>query len=259
MPLINHEIFMAHVKAKRVVAFEGNVGGGKTALCYMLYNHMIQDKKFGLRYLVSNGESVWIDKPEWMTVRKNIDGLPQFLDAFILLDEAGLFLKRSTDADQFMAFTRKLNVVLFFASANNMARNITQLNVERLYDLSIFGIPLWVYRWTLRNSKKNEKGIFLWWKPAEIFGIYDTEDMPYDDSGIGQWLESHIKEILDSRPERHRYNENGGAARGSEKGYSEQIRSMENEGRDIEEFVQAAGELADAISLLDANAGKKKR
>ena len=79
--------------------------------------------------MVTNVDCVWADDPEYMTVRPGPDGRSRFLDSVVLVDEAGLFIKGGPDADEYLAFTRKLNLVMMFPSANDMTRKITKLAV----------------------------------------------------------------------------------------------------------------------------------
>ena len=118
----------------------------------------------------------------------------------VFIVTALLLIKGGPDADEYLAFTRKLNLVMMFPSANDMTRKITKLAVERIYNLQLIGLPLWVYEWSLRSKKSREKGRFAWWRPSEVWGVFNTEHMPYDDAGISIWLEKHIQEIIKEQP-----------------------------------------------------------
>jgi hypothetical protein len=251
MPFIGHEVFFQQVRAWRTLAFEGRVGGGKTSLAFAIASHLLEDRRMNLRYLVSNAESIWTDEPGSMTVRDE-----RFLDSVVIVDEAGLFIKGGPDADEYLAFTRKMNLILMFPSANDMTRKITKLAVSRVYNLQLIGLPMWIYEWSLRTKSGREKGKFGWWQPSEIWGVFNTEHMPYDDAGISIWLQKHIEQIIENQPATLRYAE--GTATQSIGG-RKQIPGLEGGEGVIEDFAQAAGELSDALSLSAQQSGKRRR
>ena len=168
---------LAYCKLYRVVWMGGRYGGGKTALAFRLAHDLL--KNHGYRYLLSNVKSVWTDDPKKIVLR---DG--QYADAVVILDEGGLFLKSSKDAETFLAFLRKLNVVILIPSVTPPTLKVRSFTIQRVYNLYSYGLPAWVYRWTLSSGHIKETGLFYWVSPPEIFGVYDTLGTPSDDGGL---------------------------------------------------------------------------
>jgi hypothetical protein len=153
-------------------------------LAYELLN-----SKFS-RYLLSNCESVWGDQPE--DIKKTDAGT---IDTCVILDEGGLFLKTSQDAQEFMVGLRKLNVVLIIPSVEPPTSRMKFVTVQRVVNLrQIVGLDFWLYKYLLKKGFDRETGYFGWFKPSEIYGIYNTLDLPVDDNGISDYLISVVQE-----------------------------------------------------------------
>ena len=184
--LLLADTFLTLLNNYRVLHLGGGFGSGKTAFAHFLAYHEIMRGKY--RYFVSNCRSVWRDKLE------DVWPLPgqRAVDTVVLLDEGGLFLKSFKDAEDYLAFTRKLNVLVLIPSVNNPVASVRFLRVQRTLDLAAFGFPAWVYSWQLSADKVLERGWFLWLFPSAIFGIYDTDDMPSDGGNLDAWLSDYV-------------------------------------------------------------------
>lgn len=188
--LLGGQLVVGMLQTFRVAWISGRYGGGKTALAYRLAYELL-NSGFS-RYLLSNCRSVWRDDPRDVVLR---DG--RYLDAVVVLDEAGLFLRTSRDADDFLAFLRKLNVVLILPSVKPPAPVMRMLTIQRVANLSAIGLPVWVYEVSVDYARQRGRERFAWINPSEVFGIYDTTDVPVDDCGIGDYLYSHVAELVE--------------------------------------------------------------
>lgn len=235
MPLINAQNFLGLVRSYRVCWFGGRYGGGKTALAvrtaYELLNGGHAD------YLLSNLSCVWADSPEDVVVRD-----PHYLDTVLLMDEAGLFLKSAQDADSMLAFMRKYNTYLLLPSVRRPARTVTDLQVWRTMNLEVIGIPCWVYQYFLKNAGIKQEERFYWWRPSEIFGVYDTEDTPLDESDIGDFLEEHLSRYA-----------------GKKRKQTNEVSGVETVGGEIEYLLEEAREIAESISVSRKSRRRRNR
>lgn len=192
MPLYNTQNFMHLLSGWRLCWLGGKLGGGKTSFAFRLaYDLMLQH---GYRYLFSNCHSVWNDEPSEAVLRPNERGIPQFLDAVFILDEAGQFMGTASEAKEWTAFLRKLNVIVILASNASPHSSVKFLTVQRTLNMVKFGLPFWLYRWTLESMMIEEQGVFLWRNPSEIFGIYDTDAFPDEATELGNFLKEKINE-----------------------------------------------------------------
>lgn len=187
MPLVNSALILGYLETFRVCNIGGRFGGGKTALGFRLARELIERKK--VRHIVSNVQSVWNDDPAHIQL---VNGQA---DVAIILDEAGLFLETGRDAKKFLAYLRKLNVILIMPTVLEPAARIRFLTVQRIMNLEVMAFPMWLYRLDLIYGRTKEKGFFGWWKPREIFGIYDTKGYPSDDGGLAHFQKKWTEEV----------------------------------------------------------------
>lgn len=165
----------------RVIWIDGRYGGGKTSLAHMLAYELLKSGKY--KYLVSNVNSVWRDKRE--DIKPDAD---KRLNCVVILDEGGLFIDDPRKAQRFKTALRKLNVVVITPSVEPPSSRMKFITVQRELSFEFVGLPAYLYRWSLKKGMVTEKGRFAWWKPAGIFGIYDTSQNPMSDSGIAGFL-----------------------------------------------------------------------
>lgn len=235
--LVNAAPLLGLVKTFRIVHFSGRYGSGKTALAYRLAYELLESG-FS-RYLLSNCNDVWREDTADVVLR---DG--RFLDCCVILDEAGLFMENSRQAKQFVAFMRKMNVVLLLPSVDPPPGRVRFLQVQRQFNLMALGIPLWLYTARLNTGMAREKYGFGWWRPAEIFGVYDTGDFVSDDDELGEFLAGHVERLTGGRYGR--------------RSKTEPVSEVAAAGGDAGDFLEAASQISDAVSLLHDWPGHKR-
>lgn len=242
MPLHFHHSTMHLIETRRTVWIEGNFGSYKTSLAFRLAYELLKSGK--ARYLLTNVKSVWADDPTSIVPRKDEKGIPRFLDAVIIMDEGGLFISDSQAAREFTSFMRKINVFLIIPSFEEPASRLTKLRIARTHNLGAFGLPVLVYRTELRSSgTRRQHEYFYWRRPSEIFGIYDTEDMPTDDHLISDFLLEHVDGIKSANP-----NARHTAGR--------KLPTMASGWGELEEVISRQEEILESLSIPN---GKRKK
>lgn len=263
--LIGADGVVGMLKNYRVMWINGRYGGGKTALAHMLAHELLRSG-FS-RYLISNTRSVWRDDPAKVQLR---DGV--LADSVMILDEGGMFLQTGREADQYLAFMRKMNIVLIIPSVQPPSARVRFLTVQRFMTLGAVGLPMWLYSMTLMSGGIREQMRFAWWKPQEIFGIYDTVGAPTDDGGIDEYLKAWTVQLKSSTRSLSKYR--GGASgaiseisQGVDTGGSGIVREQSDSqlpavggiGRDAEVIAEAAEEISGAFSLFGQQAHRSRR
>lgn len=236
----------------RIAWIMGGYGAGKTLACYELAWELIKSGRY--RYIIGNSNSVWTDNPEDVVLR---DGT--FVDAIVILDEAGLFLRVNRDADRFLLGLRKLNITILCPSVLPPSSRLKVLQIQRTLNGLAFGLPAWFYQWRLSIGSQKEKDNFIIWKPQRIFGIYDTLDYPIDDLYISDWLSYWMQEARDQRPAWANWGKPKGLRSRNRISQGEDIQ-MDRPGRENEELSEAVEELQDSLSLYSfENTNKRNK
>lgn len=186
MPLLNAGNLMLTIRANRFCWFMGRVGGGKTSLAVRLALELLETKV--VDHVISNCAVVFADDIETLKIED-----PKTTNTCFVLDEGGIYLKNGRKTDTLLTAMRKMNTYLLVPSMKPPAYDIRAFKIQRMVDLSKIGLPLAVYRWKLNMQDIRESEVFGWLRPSEIYGTYDTEDMPIDDQGVIAWL----KELQD--------------------------------------------------------------
>lgn len=171
--LLFADTFLRLCFSYRIVWLSGRFGGGKTLLGFLLAYQMMN--RYGLRYLFSNCLSVWNDDPKTMKLREG-----RKCDAVLVLDEAGEFMETPSDVKAWVSFFRKTNLVLLLPSVRPPHHSVRFLTVQRILNLKVIGLPVWVYRWDLDSGANSDYGYFTLLFPERIFGVYDTDGFPED-------------------------------------------------------------------------------
>lgn len=180
MGLIFADNLLGYLQTYRVLWLRSRYGSGKTALAFRLAYEL---KQMGaIRYIISNCHSPWCDNPADVVL---VNGQA---DVCLILDEAGMFMDSPYEAKQYIAYMRKLNVVMLLASVMSPATIVRFLSVKRRYNLMRLGVPAWVFSMRLLDADTEENESFIWWNPAEIFGCYDTAGFPSSDAGIKEYI-----------------------------------------------------------------------
>lgn len=186
--LIGADNFLGMVSSYRMCWFEGRYGGGKTSLAVRVAYELLKRGK--VRYCISNIPIVFRDDPAKVELR---DG--KRADCVVVLDEAGIYLDTGRDARAFLAFLRKMNIILLMPSVLDVARVLQTFSVQRTVTWNSIGIPLWMYNAKLRSGRQRDSYNFGWWNPSEIFDIYDTEAAPDDDAGLHTYVQEWTRQL----------------------------------------------------------------
>jgi len=247
MSLVSADVFLGLVRLYRLLWISGRYGGGKTALAYRIAYDLLQSGF--VRYVVSNTDSVWSSKFEDVVPRYDERGMP-ILDTCVILDEGGLFLKTTKDADEYMSFLRKLNVILLMPSVTPVSSRLRSLNVMREFNARRIGLPIWMYKYTLSQGVIRESERFYWFNPQEIYGIYDTFATPVDDTGISDWLAGYVEVAVKA------YYARTGRQRVERK--LNPIYGVEGAGGNFGDFLEASENIASASDVISASLAKRQ-
>jgi len=180
MPLMNADVILQTIASYRLCWISGRFGGGKTSVAYEISRHFL---KQGYR-LVSNNMSAWADEPA------NVDFIDggYHLKSVVLLDEGGLWFKSGQQIEMIASYAAKMDVVYLLPSFWPPTRKAQVVVVQPLWNLKATGLPIILYRWRVREGGFDDKGIFWWWKPQEIYGVYSRQDPGDVGQEIVEWL-----------------------------------------------------------------------
>lgn len=251
MALIGGAPILALVNQFRIVWVQGSYGGGKTLLAFQLAWELYQTGRY--RYILSNCNSVWTDNPEQVVLREE-----SFVDAIVILDEGGLFMRMSRDAEKFMIGLRKLNITIIVPSVQPPSTRVKFLQMQRIFNFQIIGLPLWLYEFRLSLGSEKEKSYFAISNPQKVYGIYDTLDYPVDDLYLSDWFEAWMVKAKNAKPEWCYWGpppEIKSKRRGRIQREDSGLGSL---GGLLEEAIETSSELQDAISLHAFQATTKR-
>lgn len=269
MPLMQSSIFINYVRLYRVLWLQGRYGGGKTALAYRIAYELCE--KYGYRYIMGNTHSVWNDVLE--NIQQSPDGR---VGLVMILDEGGLFLKTGKDVEAFLAFLRKLDIIILIPSVTRPSTRVCFFSVQRLFNWYSFGFPFWTYRFQLDSGAIRERGFFHWHKPTEIFGIYDTASAPTSDGGLNDAIQQFTKGLqkatghketgVGSQTRTTHFTLEGfdgieagtGTTANTEKSTSRENPQVDEIGYAVNDLEQVQEEISHSLSLLVSNTGKKR-
>lgn len=167
--------FLEIFSAFRVVKISGRFGGGKTHFGFALAAWLLSTGR--VNHVFTNVPCVF-----------STPAFSPAVDLAILLDESWQYLEGREDVMSYAAFLRKFNHYLILPTVFPIHRRLDFLNVQRVFNAQIVGLPLWIYRWSLSMGKIRESGIFGVYNPGALYGLYDTEYVPTDDGGISAAL-----------------------------------------------------------------------
>jgi hypothetical protein len=192
MPLMGFDLVKAQALQRRIVYIGGAFGTGKTALSFRMVPEFLDDSSTGLHYVASNIDSVWTDKLEH--IQMDDEGR---LNSVFILDEAGEFIDSMKDVKGWISYLRKLNVVLILASAVEPHSVMRRFELRRTINWQVFGFPATSWRWIVDTGVSSKEryvsAVFHWWKPSEIYGVYDTDAAPGDAMRLKTYLEDAIE------------------------------------------------------------------
>lgn len=173
----------------RMVWIAGRFGGGKTALA--VYICMWLCEKGYARYIASNvklGFGTVVRTVSASDLRYHDCNGFAFRDTVILMDESWQVLGKGASRKQvieWLAFMRKANNFLIMPSVLPLVAEVNVLKVERIFNGLALGIPVWLYRWNLGDYRRGgDRGHYLLRNPSQVFGLYDTAQIPSEDFTI---------------------------------------------------------------------------
>lgn len=169
-------IFLHTLRNYRIAWIGGRYGGGKSAVSVRLGIEFLE--RGWVEHIIGNFPCVAFDS--WRD-------MGELRDAFIILDEAGAWMKEK-DFEDTVAFLRKRNLYLVLPSVMPPPIKARALNIQRTINFEIIGIPVWRYQMSLSYMNVFEQAALYWWKPREIFGLYDTADVATNSRGIVRYV-----------------------------------------------------------------------
>jgi len=173
-------IFVEMVKNFRVLWVRGRYGGGKTSLTVLLSGKLLAEGI--VNQVVSN-----------IPMTFSVPASDPLKDACLVLDEAWMYIEGRNDVKDYGAFIRKQNDILLLPSVFPVHARFSSFYVTRIFNGYIVGLPVWWYRWTLRDKDIKETGVFGVLHPVAVFGHYPTKYVPGDDGGISEAMERTSK------------------------------------------------------------------
>lgn len=175
---VNANEFLGMVNAFRILWLSGRFGGGKTSLAVILGAWLLANNK--VEKVLSNfPTSISSDVPSG-----------ELYNAALILDESWIYLDDRSSVTTYAAFVRKFNHYLLLPSVWPPHNRFTFLSCQRVFNAYSVGVPAWVYRWQLGLRAVKEKGYFAIVNPSSVFGMYDTDNVPVDDGGIGNAIKT---------------------------------------------------------------------
>jgi hypothetical protein len=182
MPLLNSWEFLGQFAQVRTLWIQGKLGSNKSALAYRLALELVKKKM--VKHIVSNCEDVCTSKFEDVILENGL------LNCVIITDEAGTFIRRRTEVDDYVNYARKQNLFYVFPSHKKPHEELRELTCRRIMDWGIFGINVTSFKWWIGSGRnEDEQGTFHWLNPSEIYGVYNTAQAMADDGGILDWLQ----------------------------------------------------------------------
>jgi len=251
MPLYNSANFLGYVKTYRTLWIRSRYGSGKTALAFRIAHELKQSG--AVRYIVSNVKSPWADNPADVAL---VNGRA---DVVLIMDEGGMFMSEISKARRYLSYLRKLNVILIIPSVQPPSSIVRYLQIKRTWNLGIIGLPLWVYKMRLMDGDEMSLENVFWWRPSEIFGLYDTEGYPSDDNGIEDYiLEWTGKAAASFGYEVNRLPGFYGGFKIDDSPDGEQVGLVESLRGVAETIEESSAQQSDAVSLLLNKRGKRR-
>lgn len=192
MPLYGFEPTAVAMKDFRTVYIGGHPGSYKTSLAFRIAWYLYEHNKS--KRVISNAPCVWNEKLDKLEIED-----PRDLSATIILDEGGQFLKSEAKAKPFLAFLRKFNSYLIVPSVASVSSStITAVTIKCDLRLTRGGIPLLRYKtWVEKKAFSS----FWWYKPSEIFGVYDTTAGVVEANKIGNYMLEMQQRLIAINPD----------------------------------------------------------
>lgn len=166
--LINAEPFTGVIDQYRLLTISGKLGGHKTSHSLALAEPFL---KKGYR-LVSNMRCVWNDDLSEVAV----DSETGKLHCIVIMDEGGLEIKSRFQVEDVAAYSRKMDLMLWYPSFWPTPRMAQILKTQAMFSLKSAGIPCIVYKWSVTMGGFKDGGWYLWINPQNYYGLYSSND-----------------------------------------------------------------------------------
>lgn len=104
-------------------------------------------------------------------------------NAFVVIDEAWQIIDSRYSVSNFSfygAWSRKSNTFWTFPSVYAIDKRVRAMSVERVADIAVLPIRIWVYRWASADGRRGWFGLS---RPELYFGTYKTRAVPLNDGG----------------------------------------------------------------------------
>lgn len=195
MGLINGGSVLELVRAYRLCWLTGKFSGGKTSFAHYMAKTFLDE---GYRY-VTNNASIWADDlREVQLFPADDDRHAHHLRAYVVVDEGGLYLKSGKQVEQIAAYAAKMDCIYVIPSFFPPAKDFQVLTIQPLFSFQSTGIPLIVYKWTVRLGGFRDGGWFAWFYPQEIYGTYSRQDPGADPEFIVRFLVTRTGEFREA-------------------------------------------------------------
>lgn len=154
----------------------GRPGGGKTSLGIYLANLLVK---------LGYAQRIAINTPLLGLEPSAIVQTPAEVHTYehcaIILDEAWLYIGKGAqrkEINEWLGYIRKGNNYLIAPSVLPLCNDFKVFQVQRQFNGLQLGLPFWRYIWKLDTGVEKDKGAWVWWNPAQVFGSYDHRAKP---------------------------------------------------------------------------------
>lgn len=204
--LIGADVVIDEIIGSRLVWITGMNRTHKTALAYRLSHELMRTGKF--RYICSNVPDVWSTPPEDI---KPIDKL--YLDTIFLLDEISEYIETDEEKKVLESFMGKFRSVVLGVSRGK-PKGTFPLMIYPVFQMQVIGLPCVIYKWKFRFETQKDHGWFMWWRPSEIYGIYDSDSPVVSDMGILDLLLDHKMNVRRFSERKNKFYKKSGGGYG---------------------------------------------
>lgn len=239
MGLIGADMILQAIQAYRLVWISGRFGGGKTSIAYMFAKQFLER---GYR-LITNNHCIWADDMKETQLLQDTN----HLHAVIILDEGGQYFKASKQIEMIASYAAKMDCIYLIPSFFPPVRTAQVVTIQPLWNIRGTGVPLTIYRWSVKIGNFSDKGHFAWLFPEEVYGVYSRQDPGTRGDEVVSFLIQRSEE----------FREAYGRAQG-EAGGEHPIFTLETTPEDL--LADAAANFAEAAdTMASVPAGKRRR